>query len=195
MTKSERTKQFILEKAAPIYNEKGLEGTHVDDVLEATKLTKGAIYSHFENKEDLSIQVADYLLDNICYGIGQAMKKETSAKSKIFAYLDFNKTPLNTYISGGCPIFNLAVESDDNHGLIKTKVCDALTASQRSFVAILRAGIDNGEFNASLDPEAYAFKMFAAIEGATVMCRNMNNDKPMAGLIESLKSELRLYEV
>ena len=194
MTKAERTKRFILEKAAPIYNEKGLEGTHVDDVLEATRLTKGSIYSHFENKEDLSIQVADYLLDTICSGIGQAMKKETSAKGKIFAYLDFNKTPLNTYISGGCPIFNLAVESDDNHGLVRSKVCNALNVSQKSFVSILKAGIDNGEFNASLDPEGYAFKMFAAIEGATVMCRNMNNDKPMAGLIESLKNELRSYE-
>jgi TetR/AcrR family transcriptional repressor of nem operon len=195
MTKADRTKQFILEKAAPIYNEKGLEGIHVDDVLEATSLTKGAIYSHFENKEDLSIQVADYLLDKICSGIDQAMKKETGAKNKIFAYLDFNKTPLNTYISGGCPIFNLAVESDDNHGLIKSKVCNVLAASQKNFAAILKAGIDNGEFNASLDPEAYAFKMFAAIEGATVMCRNLNNDQPMAGLIESLKSELRSYEV
>jgi TetR/AcrR family transcriptional repressor of nem operon len=194
MTKAERTKQFILEKAAPIYNEKGLAGTHVDDVLEATKLTKGSIYSHFENKEDLSMQVADYLLDKICSGIGQAMKKETSAKNKIFAYLDFNKTPLNTYITGGCPIFNLAIESDDNNGLIKSKVCNALNVSQKSFVNILRAGIDNGEFNASLDPEAYAFKMFATIEGATVMCRNMNNDRLMAGLIESLKNELRTYE-
>jgi TetR/AcrR family transcriptional repressor of nem operon len=195
MTKAERTKRFILEMAAPIYNEKGLAGTLVDDVLEATRLTKGSIYSHFENKEDLSIQVVDYLLDNICSGIGQAMKKETTAKGKIFAYLDFNKTPLNTYISGGCPIFNLAVESDDNHGLIKSKVCDVLISSQNTFANILRAGIDNGEFNASLDPAAYAFKMFATIEGATVMCRNMNNDQPMAGLIESLKNELRSYEV
>jgi TetR/AcrR family transcriptional repressor of nem operon len=194
MTKAERTKRFILEKAATIYNEKGLAGTLVDDVLEATRLTKGSIYSHFENKEDLSIQVADYLLDNICSGIDNAMKKESSAKGKIFAYLDFNKTPLNTYISGGCPIFNLAVESDDNHGLIKSKVCNVLAASQKTFVNILQAGINNGEFNAFLDPEAYAFKMFAAIEGATVMCRNMNNDQPMGGLIESLKSELRSYE-
>jgi TetR/AcrR family transcriptional repressor of nem operon len=194
MTKAERTKQFILEKAAPVYNEKGLAGTHVDDVLEATRLTKGSIYSHFENKEDLSIQVADHLLDSICYGIDQAMRKETSARGKIFAYLDFNKTPLNTYISGGCPIFNLAVESDDNHGMVRSKVCQVLISSQKTFANILKAGIDNGEFNASLDPEAYAFKMFAAIEGATVMCRNMNNDQPMAGLIESLKNELRSYE-
>lgn len=63
MTKAERTKKFIIEQAAPIYNEKGVAGTNVDDVLDATKLTKGAIYSHFKNKDDLSMQVTDYLLD------------------------------------------------------------------------------------------------------------------------------------
>lgn len=195
MIKAERTKQFIIEQAAPIYNEKGIAGTNVDDVLEATKLTKGAIYSHFENKADLSMQVSDYLLEKICSAIGRAMKMENSAKGKIFAYLDFNKAPLNTYIKGGCPIFNLAVESDDNNFCVKSKVSEVMSFTQKNFAAILRAGIKNGEFNSSLDPEAYAFKIFAAIEGATVMCRNMHNDKPMAGLIESLKSELRSYEI
>jgi TetR/AcrR family transcriptional regulator, transcriptional repressor for nem operon len=194
MTKAERTKQFIIEKAAPIYNEKGIAGTNVDDVLEATKLTKGAIYSHFENKEDLSMQVSDYLLEKICSGIGRVMKMENSAKGKIFAYLDFNKAPLNTYIKGGCPIFNMAVESDDTNSCVKAKVSEVMSFTQKNFAAILRSGIKNGEFNSSLDPEAYAFKIFAAIEGATIMCRSMNNDKPMHGLIESLKSELQLYE-
>ena len=61
MTKAENTKQLILEKAGPIYNAKGINGTAIDEVLEATKLTKGCLYSHFENKEDLSLQTADYL--------------------------------------------------------------------------------------------------------------------------------------
>lgn len=195
MTKSERTKQFILEKAAPVYNEKGIAGTHVEDVLAATRLTKGAIYSHFENKEDLSAQVAAYLLDKICSRIGQAMNKKGSAKEKLFAYLDFNQTPLDTYISGGCPIFNLAVEADDNQPLIRSKVSGVLAASHKNFAAILNEGIKNGEFSPSLDPEAYAFKMFAAIEGATVICRNLHDDRQMAGLIESLKQELLGYEM
>lgn len=195
MTKAERTKQFILEQAAPIYNEKGISGTSVDDVLEATKLTKGSIYSHFENKEDLSIQVSEYLLDKVCSGISQAMKRETSAKGKIFAYMDFNKMPLNTFIKGGCPIFNIAVESDDNHALVNAKVNEVMVVSQKNFASILRAGINNGEFNSSLDPEVYAFKMFAAIEGGTVMCKSMNTDLPMRGLIKSLKSELESYEI
>ena len=122
MTKAERTKKFIIETAAPIYNEKGIAGTNVDDVLEATKLTKGAIYSHFKNKDDLSMQVTDYLLEKITVGTDQAMSKGNTAKEKIFAYLDFNAEPLKTYIKGGCPIFNLAVEADDNHSCIKSKV-------------------------------------------------------------------------
>src|SRR5450631_507693 len=185
MTKAENTKQLILEKAGPIYNAKGISGTGVEDVLNAAKLTKGCLYSHFENKEDLSVQTVDYLLKKINYGIGQAMMKEKTAKGKIFAYMDFNKSPLNTYIDGGCPIFNMAVESDDNHSAIKNKVSSVVRTSQDSFAEILRSGIKNGEFSTSLDPVIFAFKMFSAVEGGIVMCRVMNTNAPMKGLIKS----------
>jgi len=194
MTKAENTKQLILEKAGPIYNAKGIQGTGIDDVLEATKLTKGCLYSHFENKEDLSAQTVDYLLKKINHGIGQAMMREKTAKGKIFAYLDFNKSPLNTYIDGGCPIFNMAVESDDNHSAIKKKVSSILSLSQESFVEILQSGIENGEFSKTLDPVVFAFKMFSAVEGGIVMCRVMNTNVPMKGLIKSLKEELESHE-
>lgn len=193
MTKAERTKKFIIEQAAPIYNEKGVAGTNVDDVLEATKLTKGAIYSHFKNKDDLSMQVTDYLLEKITLGTDQAMRKGKTAKDKIFAYLDFNTKPLETYIKGGCPIFNLAVESDDNNACVKSKVRESLLNSQKYFASILRDGIKNGEFSPILDPEIFAFKMFASIEGGMVMCRTMDNEKPMQALINSLKNELNNY--
>src|SRR5882757_7742098 len=179
MTKAENTKQLILEKAGPIYNAKGINGTNIDDVLEATKLTKGCLYSHFENKEDLSVQTAEFLLKKINYGIGQAMMKEKTAKGKIFAYMDFNRSPLNTYIEGGCPIFNMAVECDDNHSTIKKKVGSVVSISQEGFAGILQSGIENGEFSKKLDPGVFAFKMFSAVEGGIVMCRVMNTNVPM----------------
>jgi AcrR family transcriptional regulator len=193
MTKAERTKRFIIEQAAPIYNEKGIAGTNVDDVLEATKLTKGAIYSHFKNKDDLSMQVTDYLLEKITFGTDQAIKKGKTAKEKIFAYLDFNTKPLKTYIKGGCPIFNLAVESDDNNSSIKSKVSKTLLSSQKYFASILRAGKKNGEFSSDLNPEAFAFKMYASIEGGMVICRTLGNEELMQGLINDLKNELNAY--
>lgn len=193
MTKAERTKQFIIEQAAPVYNIKGIAGTNVDDILKAVNLTKGAIYSHFKNKEDLSTQVAEYLLEKIVSGTDQAMKKGKTAREKIFAYLDFNAHPLKTYINGGCPIFNFAVEADDNNELLKSRVKQRLVKTQKYFASVLRDGIKVGEFSTSLNPEAFAFKLYASIEGGLVMCRAMNNEKPMQVLIDDLKNELNRY--
>jgi TetR/AcrR family transcriptional regulator, transcriptional repressor for nem operon len=194
MTKAEKTKQHILEMAAPVFNAKGINGTGIEDVLAAAGVTKGAIYSHFENKEDLSVQTAEFLLKKIEYGIGQALVREKTAKGKIFAYMDFNRSPLNTYIDGGCPIFNMAVESDDNHAVIKKKVNNIVNVALESFTAILQSGIDNGEFSAALDPAVFAFKMFSAIEGGIILCRVTNSASPMKNLINSLKKELESFE-
>lgn len=195
MNKAERTKQFIIEQAAPIFNEKGIAGTSVDDVLKAAKVAKGCLYNHFENKEELSYQTTDYLLKKITDRTAAVMSKESSAKGKIYAYLDFNKNPLDTPIDGGCPIFNLAVEADDNNPVIKQKVKDTLLAGQKMFAKILKDGIKDGEFSNTLNPEEFAFKMFAAIEGAIVICRALDSTRLMHTLVKSLKNELSAFQL
>lgn len=193
LTKSERTKQFILETAVPLYNEKGISGVNIDDVLEATKLTKGCLYGHFENKEDLSEQVIDLSLKMVSDKIRAAVYGGKTIKGKVFAFLDFYKNPIQTYISGGCPIFNTAVESDDNYPFIKEKVAKVFRTGQQELSALLQEGINNGEFSSKLDPVVFAFKLVASVEGGIVMCRVMDTAKPMQGLIKSLKSELEQF--
>jgi AcrR family transcriptional regulator len=195
LTKAEKTKQFILETAVPLYNEKGISGVNIDDVLEATKLTKGCLYGHFENKEDLSAQVIDLSLKKISDKVRVAVSKGKTVKGKLVALMDFYKNPLETYISGGCPIFNTAVEADDNYPDLKRKVAKVFRAGQEEISALLQEGINNGEFSNKLDPVDFAFKMVAAIEGGTVMCRVMDTAKPMQGLIKSLKAELEQYSI
>jgi len=195
LTKAEKTKQFILETAMPLYNEKGISGVHIDDVLAATKLTKGCLYGHFENKEDLSEQVIDLSLKLISEKVRLAVSKGKSAKGKIFAFMDFYKNPIQTQIPGGCPIFNNAVESDDNYPLVKQKIAKIFRAGQEELTALLQEGIDNGEFTSELEPAVFAFKMVAAIEGGIVMCRVMDTAKPLQSLIKNLKSELERYSI
>jgi TetR/AcrR family transcriptional repressor of nem operon len=193
LTKAERTKQFILETAVPLYNEKGISGVNIDDVLEATKLTKGCLYGHFENKEDLSEQVIELSLKMVSDKIRTAVYSGKTIKGKVFAFLDFYKNPIETYISGGCPIFNTAVEADDNYPFIKEKVAKVFRNGQEELTALLQEGINMGEFSSKLDPAVFAFKLVASVEGGIVMCRVMNTAKPMQGLVKSLKSELEQY--
>lgn len=195
LTKAEKTKQFILETAAPLYNQKGISGVNIDDVLAATKLTKGCLYGHFENKEDLSGQVIDLLLKKITDKMYQAVDEKKTAKAKVFAYMDMHKDPIDTFISGGCPIFNTAVDADDNFPQIKQKVAAIFRAGQEGLTHVLKEGISNGEFSPSLDPAVFAFKLVAAIEGGIVMCRTLDTTKPMLSLIKNLKAELEQYSL
>lgn len=195
LTKAERTKQFILETAAPIFNQKGISGANIDDVLAATKLTKGCLYGHFEGKEDLALQVVDFMLKTNGEKMLSTIGKGKTAKAKVFAFLDFYKDPLNTYLKGGCPIFNVAVESDDHFPAIKEKIAGVIRRGQEIFVGILKQGIEDGEFSDKLDPVVYAFKAVAAVEGAVIMCRSMNTAKPMASLLKNLKAELESYAI
>jgi len=195
LTKAERTKQFILETAAPIFNQKGISGANIDDVLAATKLTKGCLYGHFEGKEDLALQVVDFMLKTNGEKMLSTISKGKTAKAKVFAFLDFYKDPLNTYLKGGCPIFNVAVEADDHFPAIKEKIAGVIRRGQEIFVGVLKQGINDGEFSDELDPAVYAFKAVAAVEGAVIMCRSMNTAKPMASLLKNLKAELESYEI
>ena len=79
--------------------------------------------------------------------------------------------------------------------IVKRKVAKVFRIGQEEISALLQEGINNGEFSNKLDPVDFAFKMVAAIEGGTVMCRVMDTTKPMHGLIKSLKSELEQYSV
>ncbi len=54
-SKAERTRKFIVERTAPIFNMKGYSGTSLTDLTAATGLTKGSIYGNFENKDDVAI--------------------------------------------------------------------------------------------------------------------------------------------
>ena len=55
----EETVRKILDAAAHLFLEKGYDGTSLQDIIDETKLSKGAIYHHFGSKEDIFEAVCD----------------------------------------------------------------------------------------------------------------------------------------
>ena len=103
MTKAERTRQFIIEKAAPIFNKKGIAGTAISDIMEATQLAKGGVYGNFESKDEICLEAFNYLTKSLGAAINQSMEGKLSAKDKLFALLDFYSDRLTKSNNGGCP--------------------------------------------------------------------------------------------
>ena len=55
----EQTVQLILDTASTLFLQKGYDKTTLQDIINATKLSKGAIYHHFASKEAIIIAVVD----------------------------------------------------------------------------------------------------------------------------------------
>lgn len=53
---SKETRKALLKAAATIFAEKGLNGATIDEIAKRAGVTKGAIYSHFDGREDLLVE-------------------------------------------------------------------------------------------------------------------------------------------
>ncbi len=195
MGKADRTKQFILEKAAPIFNSKGIAGTTMDDILAATKMAKGGIYRNYESKEAISYASVDYLLKKLTGKVNEIMTKEKTAVKKLFAFMELYSNPHLPYIEGGCPIMNIGVDSDNTNPHIKEMVKKLINSSLEQFAAALKQGIKNGELSSNLNADEYCLKMFVMIEGAMLVSRITDSNKPMHSIIKMLKSELKIFQL
>ena len=196
MKKSERTKQFIIERAADIFNEKGVAGTTIDDILKAAKIAKGCLYGHFESKDQLALASAEYLLNKLTAHTLSLIQNQKTAAGKLIAFMEVNPNPLhNTFIHGGCPIMNFGVEADDTNQAIREKVQHVIKLTTKALVSIIKDGIKSGEISSEMIPEEFALKMFATIEGATMMSRVMNSPIPMKNAIKGFKSELGRFRI
>jgi TetR/AcrR family transcriptional repressor of nem operon len=193
ITKAEKTRQFIIEKAALILNEKGMAGTAISDIMQATKLAKGGIYGNFESKDEICLEAFNYLYKGLSSGIEIALQSATTAKGKLFAMLHHYRHTLTLTNKGGCPILNFGAEADDTNPVIKQKVAGAIRSSQARISELVSAGIKTGEFNTSVDAETFGVKMFTMLEGAILASRVLNSSRQMEIVTDLLQAEIEAF--
>lgn len=191
MSKADRTRQFIIEASAPIINKKGMAGTSLNDIMQATKLAKGGIYGNFESKEEICRESFLYLRSQLGGKLNLAVSQGTSAKSKLFNLLSIYENDKN--LLDGCPILNFGIEADDTNPVMKEQVKNAICSAQKRLYTIIEDGIKNKELSAEMNPEHFSIKTFAMIEGA-ILCRKiLGNNQQMLIILDSIKEEFERY--
>src|SRR6201996_98251 len=122
MNKAEKTRQYIIEKTAPIFNTKGYAGTSVSDMTEATGLTKGSIYGNFANKNEVALAAFDHNLQQVNAILKSEIGKLNSYKEKLLVYTRvYHNYQHHPFPDGGCPVLNTAIEADDTHPQLKKR--------------------------------------------------------------------------
>lgn len=203
MTKSEKTRLFIVEKAAELFNQKGYNGTTLDDIMAATNLSKGGIYGNFRRegldkkgvKDEIALAAFDHAVGRVYEAIKErtAIIENTLDKLKAVVYF-YRERILNPPVAGGCPIQNTAVEADDLLPELRDKVRVALSDWEHRIVRTLDKGIERGEVRPDVDRSAFATLFIGILEGGILLSRAQGSAKPfdvIARQLVTLIEELR----
>ncbi|BAV06935.1 transcriptional regulator, TetR family [Filimonas lacunae] len=186
---------MIVEKAAPIFNIKGMAATAMSDIMEVTGLSKGSMYNHFQDKEMLVSAVVDYNLHSYAGKIRAAIGPEKTAVKKLFAFIDLLGTPLSPIIEGGCPVLNFGTEADDTHPSVATKLNAMIELCENALAGIIKEGIQQKEFDADWNYKEFAVIMFSMMEGGHILSRIAGNNNRMKLISKTLKAMIKQHVI
>ncbi|MFL7838733.1 MAG: TetR/AcrR family transcriptional regulator [Candidatus Promineifilaceae bacterium] len=77
------TKEKILDAALDIFSRKGFYNTKLDEIVEASRTSKGAIYFHFPNKERLFLALVDQFADLLERRVVEAIQHEEKGINRV----------------------------------------------------------------------------------------------------------------
>lgn len=178
MSKSENTRNYVIQRAAPLFNKKGYAGTSMSDLELATGLTKGSIYGNFVNKDELALEVFRYNAACMHREIEAFIRNRKGATEKLFGLTQYYRSNWRRLFNeGGCPIQNASVEADDNLLFMRKTVQEGIKAWVADISRTIVYGQKKGEFKKTIDAQGYAYAIITQLEGGLMLAKIMNRHK------------------
>ena len=167
-SKGELTRQHIIDKSMQLLSVQGYFNTSIAGIIKATGLTKGGLYGHFRNKEEIWYAVYAECV-RIWKGIVfQGVRDIADPLARLERVID---NSLKNYLGGGvfeggCFLFNSLVELAGQ----SSAMSDHVLKGFRDFAALLRQWLEEarqqGRLRDGLSPDEIADFLVISLNGA-----------------------------
>ncbi len=190
--KGEATRQRIVTRTADLLNTHGYRSTPVSEIMRVAGLQKGGIYRHFESRAALTLEAFGYAVARMRDRLSRALEGEKTATDKLFALFEVARNfPSEQAFRGGCPVMNLAVESDDADPELRNAARKAMTGLIGLFEQVIAQGMKQGDFPKG-DARALATSVVASLEGG-IMLSNLYKDRThIEAVLDHLKRSVQM---
>lgn len=190
MRKGEQTRQEIIRKAAPIFNQKGYDGAALSDLMQATGLEKGGIYRHFASKQELAGDAFDYAWKLAMDARFEGTEEIPNTVDRLKQIVQNFRDRRTRVVPGGCPLLNTAVDSDDGNPQLRAKARHALSSWLDRMESIAREGKRRGEIRSDVDSRELATLIASTLEGSHMVSRLQKDEKPRDLAVRHLEDYL-----
>ena len=170
-TKGIQTKQKVIDKALQLFSVAGYYNTAINDILEATGLTKGGLYGHFKSKEDIWSAVYDqavFIWKRIVFkdlmGIDDPLERIKKAlDNDLRNYLGAD------VFEGGCFFLNMLVELSGQSDVMSGRILKGIMGFSGVIIRWLQEAKEKNILKSGLHFEEIAKFIIVSINGCAAL--------------------------
>lgn len=162
MRKGERTRGAILDGAVRLASELGLEGLSIGRLAEELDLSKSGLFAHFASKEELQVRTLERAAERFTEVVVRPGLAAPAGEPRVRALFErWLEWPRRVRQPGGCIFVAAAAELDDRPGAARARLVELQREWFATLAAAARRAQEVGHFRRELDPEQFAFEVYA----------------------------------
>lgn len=190
MARHSDAKERLIKAAHELIWENSYASVSVDAICERADARKGTFYHYFESKEDLALASLAVQWEDFQRGMNDAFSPLVAPLDRFQRIHDFAMVEQRERqgLSGrvcGCALFSLGCEIGTQHGPLRAKVEEILSAQRRYYESAIRDAVAAGSIPAC-DPAVQADLVQKLILGSLGLARILNSLEPLENILKSI---------
>jgi len=152
-TKGQRTRNSILEVAAALATEEGLDPLSIGRLAEATQMSKSGLFAHFGSKEDLQLATVDHAAKLFVAEVIDPARSAPKGLARIWALCDHMIGYAERQVfPGGCFFAATSFEFNNRPGPVRDRIEEMI----RSWLSYLEHAVEQAQEAGELDAKGSA---------------------------------------
>ena len=169
--KGEQTRRNIVERSLQLFSVKGYFNTSVNDILEATDLTKGGLYGHFASKEDIWYSVYDEAVSIWKKNVFKGIRDNSDPLERIETFIE---NDLRNYLGGdvfdgGCFFLNMLVELSGQSATMSNCILKGIVGFSKVISRWLKEANEKNMLKPGLNLDEVAKFIVVSINGCAAL--------------------------
>jgi AcrR family transcriptional regulator len=160
LTKGERTRQAILDTAAALATQEGLESLSIGRLAEATGMSKSGLFAHFGSKEELQLATVEHAAQMFVAEVIAPARAAPRGLARVWALCDRMIDYAERQVfPGGCFFAATSFEFNNRPGPVRDRIEQMLRSWQSYLQHAVEQAQEAAELDPSLDAREIAFQL------------------------------------
>jgi len=191
ITKGERTRNAILETAAALATEEGLEPLSIGRLAEATGMSKSGLFAHFGSKEELQLATVDHAASLFVAEVIDPARAAPKGVARVWALCDRMLDYAERQVfPGGCFFAATSFEFNNRPGAVRDRIQEMIG----SWLSYLEHAVDQAQDAGELDPDMsareIAFQLDAFAQAANAQFQLFRDERVFADARKAVQERL-----